>query len=89
MVAAQLREEGDGLLRALRDEFAEQPRQGLAEGGALVPHVGREEVAGGDVGDEPQGVEPVDQVVRAALRVEGVTQNCQRVAIVESHAIGV
>jgi hypothetical protein len=31
----------------------------------------------------------VDQVVRAALRVEGVTQDCQRVAIVESHAIGV
>ncbi len=40
VVTAQLREERDGLLCALLDEFAEQPRQGMAKGRALVPHVG-------------------------------------------------
>ena len=54
VVAAQLREERDGLLGALLDQFAEQPRQGLAKGRALVPHVGWEQIAGGDVDDEPR-----------------------------------
>ena len=39
----------------------------LRERRALLLHVGWEEVAGGDVDGEPAGVEPADQVVRAAV----------------------
>jgi hypothetical protein len=86
VITAQLRKERDGLVRPLLDQLAEQPRQRVTEGRALVGHVGREEIAGGDVGGEPAGVEAVDQVVRAAVGVDGGAQNRQRIAIVESHA---
>ena len=86
VVAAQLREERDGLLGALGDELAEQPRQRLGERRALRLHVGWEQVADRDVDGEPAGVEPADQFVGAQRGVDRVAQHAQRVTVVESHA---
>ena len=86
VVATQLSEERHRLLGALGDQLAEQPRHRLGERGALVAHVGREQVAGRDVDGEPAGVEPADQFVGPQRRVDRVAQHAQRVTVVESHA---
>ena len=70
VIAAQLREEGDGLLGALGDELAEQPGQRRGERDALLGHVGWEEVGGRGVDGEPAGVEPADQFLRAGVGVD-------------------
>ena len=85
VVAAQLGEEGDGLVGALGDQLAEQPRHGLGEHRALAVHVGREQVGDFGVDGEPAGVEATYQLVGA----EGAAQYRQRFAIVEAHAFGV
>ena len=86
VVAAQLGQEGDGLLGSAFDQFAQQPRHGLREHGALVVQVGREQIAHRRVDREPAGVEAPDQLVGAREGVERSTQRGQRVTVVEPHA---
>ena len=64
MIAAKLRQKGDGLLGPLVDELTEQPRQGLAEHRELAAEIGREKVTHRQVDGEPLGIEVADQVLR-------------------------
>ena len=85
MVAAELGQEGDGLLGPLLDEFAEQPRQRLAEHPELGAEVGWEKVSHRQVDGEPFGVELADRLHAVAAWVDRVAQHPQPVAVIESH----
>ena len=86
VVAAELGEEGDGLLCSLGDELVTQPCQRLGEDVSLLLHVGREQVARGEVGGEPAGVEIPDQHFGLGARTDGGAQNAHRLPVFESHA---